>query len=67
MDDNLPTMNSDYYKDHDMIAGAKGAYRETMLGLYNLALCGVDIELRIIVCALNYKRLYNISQFIHRN
>ena len=60
-------LHSDYYKDHDMIAGAKGAYRETMLGLYNLALCGVDIELRIIVCALNYKRLYNISQFIHRN
>ena len=60
-------LHSDYYKDHDMIAGAKGAYKETMLGLYNLALCGVDIELRIIVCALNYKRLYDISQFIHRN
>ena len=60
-------LHSDYYKDHDIIAGAKGAYRETMLGLYNLALCGVSIELRIIVCALNYKRLYNISQFIHRN
>ena len=54
-------------KDHDMIAGAKGAYRDTLLGLYNLALCGISIELRIILCALNYKRLYNISLFIHRN
>ena len=60
-------LHSDYYKDHDMIAGSKGAYHETIKGIYNLTLCGIPIELRIIMCALNYKRLYNMAEFIHRN
>lgn len=60
-------LHSDYYKDHDAIAGRKGAYKETMKGLYNLAVCEVAIELRVIMCALNYKRFYNIAEFIHRN
>ncbi len=60
-------LHSDYYKDHDVIAGKKGAYKETMLGLYNLALNKVPIELRIILCSLNYKRLPYISEFIHKN
>lgn len=60
-------LHSDYYKDHDTIAGNKGAYQETMKGLYNLATCGVPVEIRIIMCALNYKRFYHIAEFIHRN
>ena len=60
-------LHSDFYKDHDAIAGAKGAYKETIHGLYNLTLYGVPIELRIIVCKRNYKRLPEIAQFIHRN
>lgn len=60
-------LHSDYYKDHDAIAGSKGAYQETIKGLYNLATCGISVELRIIMCALNYKRLYHIAEFIHRN
>ena len=60
-------LHSDYYKDHDIIAGKKGAYQETIKGLYNLAICGIPVELRIIMCALNYKRFYHIAEFIHRN
>ena len=60
-------LHSDYYKDHDIIAGVKGAYKETLMGMYNLTACGVPIELRIIMCALNFRRLYNIAEFIHRN
>lgn len=60
-------LHSDYYKDHDIISGVKGAYKETILGIYNLTVVGVPIELRVIVCAMNYKRLLNISEFIHRN
>lgn len=60
-------LHSDYYKDHDTIAGKKGAYKETMKGLYNLAVCGIPVELRVILCALNYKRLVHIADFIHRN
>ncbi len=29
-------LHSDYEKDHDMIAGIRGAYQETLYGLYNL-------------------------------
>lgn len=60
-------LHSDYYRDHDIIAGAKGAYAETIKGMYNLASCGVAIELRIIICRLNFQRLYHLAEFIHRN
>lgn len=60
-------LHSDYYKDHDAIAGIKGAYKETIQGLYNLAVCDIPVELRIIMCAINYKRFYHIAEFIHRN
>ena len=59
--------HSDYAKDHDLIAGCKGAFNETILGLYNLAAVGIFIELRIVMNALNYKRFFEMSQYIHRN
>ncbi len=60
-------LHSDYYKDHDTIAGCKGAFNETMIGLFNLAACGICIELRIVMNALNYKRFVPMAQYIHRN
>ena len=59
--------HSDYEKDHDMIAGCKGAFNETMIGLYNLAATGTCIELRIVMNALNYKRFFAMAQYIHSN
>ncbi len=59
--------HSDYSKDHDMIAGCKGAFNETMLGLYNLAAVRIYIELRIVMNALNYKRFFAMAEYIHRN
>lgn len=59
--------HSDYAKDHDMIAGCKGAFNETILGLYNLAAAGIYIELRIVMNALNYNRFFEMAQYIHRN
>lgn len=52
---------------HDQIAGVEGAYNETMLGLYNLAAYDIDIELRIVVNKMNYKRLPKIASFISKN
>lgn len=60
-------LHSDYYKDHDIIAGKKGAYVDTMMGLYNLANNRVPIELRVIMCSLNYTRFFEISEFICKN
>ena len=52
---------------HDQIAGVEGAYNETMLGLYNLAAYDIDIELRIVVNKMNYKRLPKMASFISKN
>lgn len=60
-------LHSDYEVDHDRIAGVHGAYEETLLGLYNLFSCGIDIELRVVINRLNHGRLYQISEFIFKN
>ena len=52
---------------HDQIAGVEGAYNETMLGLYNLAAYDIDIELRIVVNKMNYRRLPKMASFISKN
>jgi His-Xaa-Ser system radical SAM maturase HxsC len=60
-------LHSDYYKDHDIIAGAKEAYNETIAGLFNIAAFGVAIELRIVINALNFMRLPQMAEFVHKN
>lgn len=60
-------LHSDNQLDHDLIAGAHGAYTETLLGLYNLARWTMDIELRVVLTRLNYKRLPQLAHFIYRN
>ena len=60
-------LHSDYFRDHDIIAGAKGAFNETMLGLYNLADEGIPIELRVVVNKLNYYRLSQLAEYIFKN
>ena len=59
-------LHSDYYKDHDIIAGKKEAYNEAMVGIFNLAAFGVAIELRIVINRLNYMRLPQMAEFIHK-
>ena len=60
-------LHSDNQIDHDLIAGAKGAFTETLLGLYNLVRWSFDIELRVVLTKLNYQRLPKIAHFIYRN
>lgn len=60
-------LHSDYYRDHDIIAGAKEAFNETMAGMFNLAALGALIELRIVINKLNYMRLPQMADFIHKN
>lgn len=59
-------LHSDYYKDHDIIAGQKEAYNETITGIFNLAACGAAIELRIVINKLNYMRLPQMADFIQK-
>ncbi len=60
-------LHSDYYRDHDIIAGVKEAYNETMAGIFNLTALGAVIELRIVINKLNYIRLPQMAEFIHKN
>lgn len=60
-------LHSDYAGDYDRIAGAKGAFTETMLGMYNLADEGIPIELRIVINKMNYHRLPLMAEFIFKN
>lgn len=60
-------LHSDYYRDHDIIAGAKEAYNETITGIFNLSALGAVIELRIVINKLNYMRLPQMAEFIHKN
>lgn len=52
---------------HDRIAGAKNAYNQTLLGLYNLAANDIDVELRIVLTKQNYQRLPQMARFISKN
>lgn len=57
-------LHSDFYGDHDFIAGAKGAWRDTMWGLYSLQENGIPIELRIVINRQNCRRLRRMADFI---
>lgn len=52
---------------HDRIAGAKNAYNQTLIGLYNLAANNIDIELRIVLTKQNYQRLPQMARFLSKN
>lgn len=60
-------LHSDYVGDHDKIAGRKGAFNETMLGIYNLADEGISVELRVVINKLNYLRLPQMAEYIFKN
>lgn len=60
-------LHSDLSSQHDWIAGAAGAFDQTVRGMLNLARCGVDVEVRVVVQRGNHVRLPSIARFIARN
>jgi His-Xaa-Ser system radical SAM maturase HxsC len=58
---------SDIDSEHDHVVQCRGAFDETLLGLYNLGRYGVPIEIRVVVHRLTYKRLAKTAEFIFRN
>jgi His-Xaa-Ser system radical SAM maturase HxsC len=58
---------SDVDSEHDFVVQARGAYNETIAGLYHLAEAGVAIELRVVIHRSTYRRLPNLAEFIARN
>ncbi len=57
---------SDIAELHNEIVGAKTFYK-TVQGLYNLALLGIQIGIRIVVHKKNYKRLPQLADYIYHN
>ena len=58
---------SDCPEIHDYIVQARGAWDETLMGLYNLAKFDMNIEIRIVVQHANFARLGELAYFIFRN
>lgn len=52
---------------HDDVVGAKGAFGQTIRGLYNLSRHHAEIEIRVVVSRLTYRRLPELMAFIGRN
>jgi His-Xaa-Ser system radical SAM maturase HxsC len=58
---------SDVPELHDYVVQAQGAFDETLDGFYNLAACGVRLELRVVLHKQTYERLPRLAEFISRN
>jgi His-Xaa-Ser system radical SAM maturase HxsC len=58
---------SDVATIHDGLVGAKGAFWDTLDGIYNLERLNIPIELRIVVTSYNYTRLPEWAEFVYRN
>lgn len=58
---------SDIDNRHDHVVQARGAFEETLDGLYNLAEANVRVEIRVVVHAMTYQRLPELADFICRN
>lgn len=58
---------SDIAEEHDYIVGVKGAFIETINGLYNLAKYKQEIEIRTVILKQNYKQLRGLANYIYRN
>jgi His-Xaa-Ser system radical SAM maturase HxsC len=52
---------------HDYVVQVRGAFDETVIGLYNLARHGVPVEIRVVVHAQTYRRLPQLAEYIYRN
>lgn len=58
---------SNIAEEHDFIVGTRGAFLETINGLYNLAKFRQEIEIRTVILRQNYKQLKNLAAYIYRN
>ena len=56
-----------YAELHDEIVGVKGAFRETIKGLYNLVRFNAAIEIRVVITKKNYKLLPELANYIGWN
>jgi His-Xaa-Ser system radical SAM maturase HxsC len=65
------TLGIPFYADnapeHDYVVQARGAFDQTMQGLYQLARYDQRIEIRVVLHAISVPRLRELAEFIYRN
>lgn len=61
------SLQADHAPIHDAIMGAPGSFRDTVLGLHNLALARQRVEIRVVLMKQNVERLPQLAEFIYRN
>lgn len=52
---------------HDWIVQARGAFQESVSGLYNAARAGLTVEIRVVLHKQTIPRLVSLMDFIYRN
>jgi His-Xaa-Ser system radical SAM maturase HxsC len=58
---------ADVAPEHDYIVQAKGAFDQTLKGLYNAAKYGLQVEIRVVLHRQTVPRLVPLMEFIYRN
>jgi His-Xaa-Ser system radical SAM maturase HxsC len=58
---------SDTASEHDYVVQARGAFDQTIQGLYQLARTEQFIEIRVVLHALTLPRLRSLAEFIYRS
>lgn len=53
--------------EHDYVVQARGAFDQTMQGLYQLARHNQAVEIRVVLHALTIGRLCDLAEYIYRN
>jgi His-Xaa-Ser system radical SAM maturase HxsC len=59
------TLYSDNDSCHDSTVCAKGAFWETLKGIYNLAKADIPVEIRTVITRHNFQRLREFCEFIY--
>lgn len=62
----VPLYSSDEVT-HDYIVQTKGAFNETLEGIYNLARFNASVEIRVVLTKINALKLRELADFIYRN
>ncbi len=58
---------ADNARDHDYVVQARGAFSETLQGLYNLARASQIVEVRVVLSKQTTPRLPELAHYIFRN
>jgi His-Xaa-Ser system radical SAM maturase HxsC len=58
---------SDNPVEHDFITQSEGSFRETTIGLHNMAAYNLDVEIRMVLQKGTYERLPQWAEFVTKN